>query len=940
MADLDRTISIIFEGVDRMGAGVDSASRRIRSVTDSVDGVAGPIAGVTTDILKFEAALAASGVAATGLAVKLAGDFDSQFREIATLIDAPTEALDEFKESIKGYGRESTKSLEEINNAVYSAISAGADYTDSLDVVRAAEKLAVAGQADLGESLTTLVSSLNAYGKGMDEAESFSDLLFQTVRSGQTTLPELGNSLASVTGLAATAGVEFDELLSAVATLTATGSSTSEAVTQIRGAISNILKPTKQAKELAAELGIEFNAAALESKGFAGLMGDVGEATGGSTEQMSLLFGDVNALNGALTLTGLGAEKFAGTLDDMESSAGATDAAFEKMGGTVEEGSQRIVNAFKGMMIEVGDPLLDEFGGIQEAIAEIFNAIGASVSDGQLESFVEAIEGVMQSLESTLSDVATNLPDALDQADLSGYIDGFNAVRDAVGGLFDNADLTTAEGLASVIETLGAGVESLGEFTGGAIETLGPFIEKLAELAQWVTELDPELVATAGAVGGLGIAATNILAGIGGLVTIVQALGGSGGAVPVATRAVGMLVAAFKRFAGPAGAAVLAYESINHVMGKIEELNNQPLNLSEQWKKDAQEIEDEGFSLGFIVGKDVEYALAAFESLKDEFGWGDDAAADFEQLSQAAIDAANQVAASAGDLGDDGGQELEQLSQTAINMATLIGQARDKARDGLDRVDAPLLDQFGDLPDSLSRVADILDQGSGEVTASAEVVGKSLNKISEAFNAGEIDASEYERLKKALLGLRDGADKAAKGQKVLTDEVLTNEDAILKARDAVLQQELALEELASNERIKGMEFAVDFKMAQLENDTRRVESILSATSETITSTAEAATNMFDTLSGGNLTGHDRVVARRAIDQQLEIEKTAAEKQAKLIDAQINSMKAKTKALQQGDGLIKIESDGLEPALEMIMWEVLEKIQMRANAEGAEFLLGL
>jgi hypothetical protein len=39
-------------------------------------------------------------------------------------------------------------------------------------------------------------------------------------------------------------------------------------------------------------------------------------------------------------------------------------------------------------------------------------------------------------------------------------------------------------------------------------------------------------------------------------------------------------------------------------------------------------------------------------------------------------------------------------------------------------------------------------------------------------------------------------------------------------------------------------------------------------------------------------------------------------------------------------MIQISSDGLEPALEMIMWEIIEKVQLRANAEGAEFLLGI
>ena len=98
--------------------------------------------------------------------------------------------------------------------------------------------------------------------------------------------------------------------------------------------------------------------------------------------------------------------------------------------------------------------------------------------------------------------------------------------------------------------------------------------------------------------------------------------------------------------------------------------------------------------------------------------------------------------------------------------------------------------------------------------------------------------------------------------------------------------------------------------------------------------------MFGTLGSGDLDFSDRWAARDAIDQQLEIQQQAADQQSKLIDAQVQNLKARTQAMQSGDGLIKISSDGLEPALEMIMWQVLEKVQMRANAEGAEFLLGL
>lgn len=938
MADLERSVAIIFEGVDQMGAGVDSATKRLDSIVGSAQGVVDPIANATMGLLKFEAALLAGGAAATALAVKMAGDFDAQFKEATTLVDDTGESLDKLRGDILAYGRDSTQSYEQINASVYGAISAGVEYTQSLDAVRQAEQLAVAGKGELDSSLTVLVSSLNAYGEGMESAQRFSDQLFTTVKNGQTTLPELGGSLANVTGLAASAGVGFDELLAGIATLTATGSPTSEAITQIRGAISAILKPTKEASTVAGELGIEFNAAALESEGLQGVLVDVAEATGGNTEKMAQLFGGVEALNGVLTLTGLGAESFSENITAMANSAGATEVAYAKMADTVENNNQRISNAFQSLLITIGDPLLDEFGGIQQAIAEIFNSIGASVSDGQLQQFVDLIEGVMDSLEQSLLNAAENLPAALEAADLSGFVGGFEAVRDAVAGLFDNADLSTAEGLVSVIETLGSGVNLLGEFTAGAIEQLVPFMETLAELAQWVTQLDPDVVALGGAIGGVGVAASGILAGIGGFLTILQALGGSSGAVPVATRAIGGFVTSLGKIAGPAGAAWLAYSAIDDLMGKVNEFNEQPITLASKIEQDLADVENlqgDEFSLF-----NVENLLAGYESLRQHFGWGEEAAADFAIVGTEAEAAAVAVASAAQRMGGESSDNIKRLSDAAIETAIAVADASNQLRDGLAAIDSPLVDQIADLPGALSDAAAALSSGEASIVATSEEIRDALTRVQDAFNQGDIDEQQYRSLTGALLELKDSSEQAAQGQEALTGEVLSSEDAILKARQAVLDQTLALEELASNERIKNMEFAVDFKIAQMEADAKKVEAILNATSTTISSTAEAAASMFETLGGGELNFSDQWLARDAIEQQLEIQEQAANQQGQLIEAQVEQMRARTQALQSGDGLIKISSDGLEPALEMIMWQVLEKIQMRANAEGAEFLLGL
>jgi hypothetical protein len=45
-------------------------------------------------------------------------------------------------------------------------------------------------------------------------------------------------------------------------------------------------------------------------------------------------------------------------------------------------------------------------------------------------------------------------------------------------------------------------------------------------------------------------------------------------------------------------------------------------------------------------------------------------------------------------------------------------------------------------------------------------------------------------------------------------------------------------------------------------------------------------------------------------------------------------------MESGEGMITVTADGLEPELEAFMWKILERVQVRANEESSDFLLGL
>ena len=81
--------------------------------------------------------------------------------------------------------------------------------------------------------------------------------MLQTQNYGKTTFGELASSIGQVTPVANSLNVSTDELFSSIAILTKNGINTSSAITGLKAAYSNILKPTADASKTAKQLGID-----------------------------------------------------------------------------------------------------------------------------------------------------------------------------------------------------------------------------------------------------------------------------------------------------------------------------------------------------------------------------------------------------------------------------------------------------------------------------------------------------------------------------------------------------------------------------------------------------------------------------------------------------------------------------------------------------------
>jgi TP901 family phage tail tape measure protein len=822
MAAIGTAVNIIFSAVDETGGTISRIGGEIADFSDQVGGALEPFDNLADKVKLANAAIVGMGLALGGAALIKAGEFGDQINEIGTLFGGTKEQIDGFAADVQTYASTSTQSLESINGAIYSSISAGVAYGDSLAFLAEAEQLAIAGKADLNSTSVALISTLNAYGESTDQASKYSDTLFQTVKLGQTTLPELAAGLAQVTGIAAGAGVPFDDLSAAVAALTAYGLPTSQAITGIKAAISNIIKPASDARLAAEELGIQFDSGALQSRGFAGVLDDVYKATGGNVGQMGRFFGSVEGLNVALSLGSDTAGKYAGAIDGMANSAGSTNAAFSLMKDNFSIVVQQIQNSVDLLLVSIGDPLKDEFGDLAGAFRDVFKNLKISVDDGAFAPIFAVLGDVENDLTAFLSRLAQNIPSALASVDWTKFTNGIRALSDGIGGMFEGLDLSTPEGLGAAIQMVADAAGNMLAQGGGIADAWGdvitnvilPAIEAFAKMSTEMSRNTGEALGWADALSMI----TDVVGGVGkGLEAVGDGLSLLSAAFFAAIfksmiPAVSAFGTAMLTKAGPIGALLLLAE----VLGK------------------------------FTVGEGpIEMAGKALLKMA---GYGKDSAAEISNLEKASA---------------SGAAEVKNLSDTAKKS----GQA---------------------------------------IAAGLEPVSSSSDKFAQSFTK-----------------VGDSARLSAKD--------------LLSVAKAAGDTEQKLAGIASNERIKLVESRIKLNIADVEANSKIAISLIDSIGKSYEANGDVISNiMGETLDW--MDPMDRAKMSLADMANARMNELHA-KQMELVAAQIEYMRAKVTAMEDGNPLVTIQADGLKPHLEAFMWEILGAIQVQMAYDGGDMLVG-
>jgi len=298
-----------------------------------------------------------AGIAVAGLSVKLAGDFSKSLAEVSTLMGHLTEKeMKNMSKELRVLSQTSGLALSSLSKAKYDIVSAGfASAAESARLLAASTKLAVGGVTSAAAAADIITTSLNSYNLSSKKAEEISDSLFTTVRLGKTTMDELSLSLGNVLPVAKSAGLSFDSVGAAMASLTANGIDTAVSTTALRGAIIALTAPTDGARIAMEKAGIE---AKRFEDGTFDLLETVKQFEGLSPDLLRQYIPDIRATIAISSLAN-NIDGLSDNLDAFADKTGATSKSFRIMAGEFNTQMAMLRNTTQSIMIEIGGVIID-----------------------------------------------------------------------------------------------------------------------------------------------------------------------------------------------------------------------------------------------------------------------------------------------------------------------------------------------------------------------------------------------------------------------------------------------------------------------------------------------------------------------------------------------------------------------------------------------------
>ncbi len=449
MVDIKADIKGFKDDMSKASKTGVTEARKISKELSNVTKVGEGLSKAGSSLTKFVSVpLAGVGIAAGKMAV----DFESSFAKVSTLLDSNVVDFDVYKKSLLKASNDSKVAVDEFSEAVYGSISAGVDQTKAIEFTTNAMKLAKGGFTSGAKAVDVMTTAINGYKLKTEDATRISDLLITTQNLGKTTVDELASSMGAVIPVASAANFSIDELSAAYAQMTKNGIATSETGTYVKSMLSELTKAGSTTDKALRELTNKgFADLKKEGKSTTEIFGMLNDYAKKNNITLKDMFGSVEAGSAAMVLASGDGKEYNEMLNAMETSAGATQSAFEKIDATPAERMKGALNKMKNAGIELGIaliPAIEKIADVISGLAEKFSGLSSEQQESVLKWGAIAIA----------AGPALKL--------LGGGISTFVKIKSAIGGV--SAAMGVASTVAGTAATATAGVGAAAGTAAGA----------------------------------------------------------------------------------------------------------------------------------------------------------------------------------------------------------------------------------------------------------------------------------------------------------------------------------------------------------------------------------------------------------------------------------------------------------------------------------------
>lgn len=342
------------------------------------------------------------------------------------------------------------------SSAMVELAKAGLSVDNTMAAAKGTLQLAAAAETDAATAAGVVAGALNAFGLAGSDATHIVDLLAGAAGASSASITDLSQGFNASAFAFHAAGQSADDLGAALAILTSTGLSGSDAGTALKNAMMALMAPTAQSAAAMQQYGINVRDSSGNMLPFRDIIGVLQEKLGGLSPAArdaalhTILMGD--GMKAMLPLLNAGVSGFDAMKETVSAAGSAQAQAAAQMTG-FNGAMGGLSNAAETLQLIIGAALLPVLTNLAGVASEVIGFIStlASAMSGSTDAFAQ-LSPAMQTVVTVLQSVGEFLGALANEA----IAWGSNIVNSLASGMMDAVNV-----VISVINSIGSLIAGL-----------------------------------------------------------------------------------------------------------------------------------------------------------------------------------------------------------------------------------------------------------------------------------------------------------------------------------------------------------------------------------------------------------------------------------------------------------------------------------------------